>query len=112
MMRFVDLTDAYWACPDVHPNGPFAFLDTVTDHFVELDGCQTFFDVAEFDDYARTAIARDDGTNPYETAETVARLRGLIPERFFVVGSASKEADDAVQERGAAQGDEREGEQG
>ncbi len=64
MIRFVDLTLAYWT-----EEGPpcCAFLDTVTDRFVEVDGVHVFFDLDE--------VRR--------LGNRTERFVGLIPDGFF-----------------------------
>lgn len=71
MIRFVDVTCAYWgedAEADLLPGmGPqCAFIDTVTDTFVTFDGAQVFG--------ADDEIPRDAFGN---------RCRGLVPHGFW-----------------------------
>ena len=65
MIRFVDLTDAYWLEPNGEPC--CAFLDTIDDTFVVTDyGGHVFTAHGDFPD-------NDLGR----------RLRALVPEHFF-----------------------------
>lgn len=67
MIRFVDLTAAYWT--DAVPDGsPLAgFISTVDDRFIEnLDGTHTFHGFDEIDEHPQGA-----------------RMRALVPEDFF-----------------------------
>lgn len=50
MIRYVDLASFYW-CDEPEsgePRYPFAFLDTITDRFIELDGTQIWDCVEDF----------------------------------------------------------------
>jgi hypothetical protein len=70
MIRFVDLTPWYWTDEDDPENPPVcAFLDTVTDRFVAVDGAQTF-DCAE-----------DVGGIPDEQLKL--RCQALVPDGFW-----------------------------
>lgn len=66
MIRFVDLSEAYWTDPSV--GKPIcAFLDTVTDTFLKTeDGSQTFF-----------------GWDDVDSHKQSQRLRSLMPSDFF-----------------------------
>lgn len=66
MIRFVDLSMAYWSDPD-EPSPACAFVNTVVDRFIELeDGAQVAFD--------------DDDIPGGDLGE---RLRALVPEGFW-----------------------------
>lgn len=87
MIRFVDLRH-------VDMGARFAFWDTVTDRFVDLDGCQAFDDLAELADYYSTS------TKPFSWE----RLLGHLPE--WALQSEPKHDSDAyrvahIEERGA-----------
>lgn len=68
MIRFVDLTAAYWG-PAVDPTPCCAFIDTVTDRFIEgpmgpiFDGPEEVTEIAP--------------------ADLALRCIELVPERFF-----------------------------
>lgn len=67
MIRFVDLTEAYWT-----DGGPpvCAFLDTRTNRFIGDDcGVHVFSDVAEME---------------YIIGGMASRCLALVPDRFFV----------------------------
>ena len=68
MIRFIDLTEEYWTDPEF--GRPIcAFLDTITDRFVENDcGQMTFTD---YDDIA------------YAKYDDKRRLAMLVPPGFF-----------------------------
>jgi hypothetical protein len=66
MIRFVDLTEAYWT-----NGGPpcCAFLDTRTDRFVKHDDGHVFCDVEDFGGVDDMSLA--------------GRCRALVPDGFF-----------------------------
>ena len=75
MIRFVDLTSAYW-CGD--SDSPCcAFLSTVTDRFVEVDGCEVFHGPEDLEALEDKAFAK--------------RLKALVPEGFWKAGAVIEE---------------------
>jgi hypothetical protein len=78
MIRFVDLTAAYWIDPEPGETGPFAFVDTVTDRFVTIGDDQLWFDRDDFE----YACASERGIVTDERIEFHGRCRALIPAHF------------------------------
>lgn len=76
MIRYVDLSAFYW-CDEpepVEPRWPFAFLDTVSDKFIELDGTQIWDTVEGFtEDHAAEFPSPDD-------CRRLERFLRLIPD--------------------------------
>ena len=80
MIRFCDLRGAYWCdspLPAPPHKGPFAFIDTVTDTFVEISGQRLFGDAEDFE------LCVESWGLTEEMADALAyvkRLRSFIPE--------------------------------
>lgn len=74
MIRFVDLTDAYWTCPDPEDPHPIcAFLDTITDRFIEnAAGSHTCSDM---EDVLTLGMSKP--------GDLGKRCAGLLPPGFF-----------------------------
>lgn len=80
MIRFVDLTNAYWTFPEDPECGrPIcAFLDTITDRFIEnAAGSHTCSDMED--------VLSLGMTKPGDLGE---RCAGLLPSGFFGGGKA------------------------
>lgn len=69
MIRFVDLSEAYWTDPVENGGAVCAFLDTVTDRFVEMDGCHTALGSENLDGIEDVSLRE--------------RCRALIPDGFW-----------------------------
>lgn len=74
VIRFCDLREAYWADPE-GTRGPIAFIDTVSDTFVTVDGQALFSDFSDF----ITCLAAD-RMKGRVTDAYVDRLCRLVPE--------------------------------
>lgn len=65
MIRFVDLSDAYWTDPEL--GSPCcAFLCTGSDTFLQINGSQVFIEMAEVEEHPQAK-----------------RLKRLMPDGFF-----------------------------
>jgi hypothetical protein len=74
VIRFCDLREAYWLYPE-DTKGPIAFIDTVTDTFVSVNG-QTLFN--DFGDLIES-LAIDKVEGRIDDGR-VHRLCSLVPE--------------------------------
>lgn len=74
MLRFCDLREAYWLDKDC-AKGPIAFIDTVSDTFVALDGKELFDDFSDLLECAAHDMLAGRITEAY-----LGRLVGLVPE--------------------------------
>lgn len=69
MIRFIDLSEAYWVDPEENGGPVCAFLDTRIDRFVTANGSHVFFSRDDIDDI--------------EEASVRERCRGHVPEGFW-----------------------------
>lgn len=95
MIRFCDLRSAYW-CMDDDPEappqrGPFAFIDTVTDTFVSIDGVMLFDDV----EHVLECAARQP---TFESSGRLARCMALVPRELLGSDEATRQIEAAIQQ--------------
>ena len=75
MIRFCDLRAAYWLDLIDEPKGPIAFINTVTDTFIDVGGYLLFDDFA----HLLECMARDLASGSIDMARC-DRICGLVPE--------------------------------
>jgi hypothetical protein len=73
VIRFIDLSEAYWTDPEENGGPVCAFLDTRTDRFV-TNGAHVFFDAVDLDDIAEAHMRE--------------RCREHVPDGFWERRSA------------------------
>lgn len=69
MIRFIDLSEAYWTDPEEHGGPVCAFLETRTNRFIEANGAHAFSDAEEIEDI--------------EDAHLRKRCREHVPDGFW-----------------------------
>lgn len=79
MIRFIDLSEAYWADPEDNGGPVCAFLDTRTDRFVTANGHQLFTNAEDIGDI--------------EDASVRERCREHVPDGFWERNAVAQRPD-------------------